>query len=160
VNVTGVNIDVAAGRSGIAWQSQTASVAFTYEQNGGRTVWLENVFSIAFKLEFIGQYSLGGVAVEDASGDPYIGDIWPALAPFITNGQPELLQPNPDDLIPAWQVSGGTMEGGQKGVLKWGTPAEPGSYTITLTLSDGVSYFENIIAVEVQARPAASSGTG
>lgn len=152
VDVVADNINRSAGRSGIAWQPETATVAFTYELRGGRTVWLENFYSVGFKLEFIPRFKLGGVAVEDASSNVLLGNIWTALVPFISSGQPLLLQPNPADLSPQWKVSKGNQESGQKGVLKWSTPAEPGTYTIMLTLSDGVSLFENELAVNVQAR--------
>jgi hypothetical protein len=166
VQVVGININQAAGRSGISWQPQTATVAFAYEQNGGRTVWLENFYSIGFKLELISQYNLGGVAVEDASNDSYLGNIWTAVVPFVTTGQPILLQPDPEDLVPKWKVSAGSMESGRKGALTWTTPPEPGTYTISLTLSDGVARFENEISVTVQPRqnasgtPTAAPGTG
>lgn len=152
VNLAAVNIDKTENRSGITWQVETACVAFSYELNGGRTIWIENVFSVGFKLELIPRYHLGGVAVEDASSNILLGDIWTAIVPFVTSGQPLLMQPNPTDLKPTWDVSAGTKEGGERGVLKWSTPAEPGTYTVTLTLSDGVSRFENQIPVTVQAK--------
>jgi spore germination protein YaaH len=152
VDVVAVNIDTTKGRSGITWSPETASVSYTYEQGGGRTVWVENTFSVGFKLEFIARFKLGGVAIEDASGNTNLADTWPALIPFISTGQPLLVQPNPGDLVPKWKVSKGTQEGGDRGVLKWATPSEPGTYTITLSVSDGVSLFENEISWSVQAK--------
>ncbi len=152
VDVVGVNIDKGENLSGITWQPETATVAFTYKLNGGRTVWIENFFSIGFKLEFISRYKLGGVAVEDASNNEYLGNIWPALTPFIGSGQPILMQPNPGDLVPKWTASKGTLDGGQRGSVKWTTPSDPGNYTIDLTLSDGVSLFQNEISVNVQPK--------
>jgi len=150
VDVVATNIDRTQGRSGVTWDPQVASVAFTYDLNGGRTVWIENVFSIGFKLELIPRFGLGGVAIEDASANQLLGDIWPAIAPFVASGQPVLIQPNPDDLVPTWTVTDGVAEGGQKGVLTWSTPAKAGTYTITLGLSDGVARFENEIQVNVE----------
>lgn len=158
VEIVGTNIDREENLSGIVWQAETATVAFTYKSGTPRTVWIENFFSVGFKLELVPRFKLGGVAVENASDDVYLGNIWAALVPFISSGQPILMQPNPADLLPRWTVSKGTIEGGeragQKGRIKWSTPAEPGTYTIKLTLSDGSYYFENEVAVTVQPREA------
>jgi Glycosyl hydrolases family 18 len=164
VSIVGVNVNKEDGRSGVTWDTASATVAFTYENNGGRTVWLENFFSIGFKLEFISQYKLGGVGIEDASKNTYLGNIWTALVPFITSGQPVLMQPNSNDLQPAWNASKGTIQDSTKGAIKWNTPADAGTYTVTLTLSDGVSKFQSEIPANVQAKdtktPAASPTAG
>jgi hypothetical protein len=156
VDVVGTNINKSENLSGILWSSDTASVAFTYKQasgGGSRTVWIENFFSIGFKLEFISRFKLGGVAIEDASDNPFLGNIWPALVPYITTGQPILMQPNKEDLQPVWKVSenGGTIDDLGKGVARWATPATPGTYALTLTVSDGVALFANEVSVNVKA---------
>ncbi|MGE5596503.1 MAG: glycosyl hydrolase family 18 protein [Hyphomicrobiales bacterium] len=157
VDVVGVNIDRSENLTGISWSPEAASVFFTYKQGSGRTVYLENFFSIGFKLELIPQFKLGGVAIEDASANRFLGDIWTALNPFITSGQPILMQPNPEDLKPQWSVSKGETDRGDRGILTWTTPSEPGRYTVTLTLSDGVARFQNAIPVEVQAKETAGA---
>jgi spore germination protein YaaH len=157
VDVVATNIDRTQGRSGVIWDPQVACVAFTYDLNGGRTVWIENVFSVGFKLELIPRYGLGGVAVEDASNSEFLGNIWPAIEPFVANGQPVLLQPNPADLAPEWQVSDGQAEGGDRGVLSWLTPSRAGTYAITLALSDGVVVLENVIEVNVTDQAAGTA---
>jgi len=169
VLIVATNIDKDENLSGILWDPRTASVGFTYKADGPRTVWIENFFSIGFKLEYIYRYKLGGVAVEDASDNVYLGNIWNALVPFIASGQPVLMQPNPADLVPFWKPpEKGSYDGGeragQRGSVRWATPSEPGTYTISLRLSDGVNLFENEITVTVQPRedraPAASSTPG
>lgn len=161
VNIVGANIDRTENLTGIKWDTDAACVAFTYKANGGRTVWIENVFSVGFKLELVSKYNLGGFAVEDASDNVYLANIWPALIPFITSGQPVLLQPNGGDLVPKWKVSGGRLEEGApgRGVVKWLTPAEAGTYTVSLTLSDGVAFFENEVPIEVRPRTTTTTPT-
>jgi len=160
VTVAGTNIDREEALTGVRWSPETATVAFSYKQAtgaGSRTIYMENVFSVGFKLELIPTYKLGGVAIEDASNNDFLGNIWPALIPFITTGQPVLLSPNGEDLKPKWSASDGTVEDTGKGSANWFTPQTPGTYTISLTLSDGVALFENSVQVNVKART--STGT-
>ena len=162
IEVAGTNIDKDEGLPGIRWSPETATVAFSYKQPqgaGSRTIYVENFFSIGFKLELITANKLGGVAIEDGSGNEFLGNIWTALVPFITSGQPILMQPNPQDLAPRWSVSEnqGTIEDTTRGSARWSTPAAPGTYTISLTLSDGVSLFENGIQISVKAKPTTST---
>lgn len=152
VQIAATNINKIDGRTGVSWDENSATVAFTYEQNGGRTVYLENFFSIGFKLAYIPQFKLGGVAIEDASAGEFLGNIWTAIVPYITSGQPTLMQPNHDDLKPQWKLQKGAFDDSGKGSGTWTTPAEAGTYTITLTLSDGVSHFQREIAANVQAK--------
>ena len=156
VDVVAVNVDRTENLTGMQWDAQTATVGFTYKFNSQRVIWIENYFSIGFKLEYVGQFKLGGIAIEDASNDPYLGNIWPALNIYISSGQPELLRPNSDDLLPRWEVSGGEKQGGeragQNGVLNWFTPAQPGTHTVKLLLSDGVAQFESSVSVNIQPR--------
>jgi spore germination protein YaaH len=160
VDIVAFNLDRSEGLSGLLWDTNTATVAFTYKDDGGRTVWLENFFSIGFKLEFVPTYGLGGVAIEDASDDQFLGNIWTALVPYLRTGQPILMRPNPADLEPRWSASDGTLEGGQSGVVRWTAPAVPGSYTVNLVLSDGVFLFDSEIKLNVKERDEGATTSG
>ncbi|MXW24854.1 MAG: hypothetical protein F4Z77_00915 [Dehalococcoidia bacterium] len=151
IQVVAVNIDRDEGLSGLRWQPETATVAFTYKLNGGRTVWIENMFSAGFKLEFVSVYGLGGLAVEDSSVNVFLGNIWTAVEPFVASGQAVLLQPDQDQLLPRWEVTAGNLVGGERGLVTWQTPLEAGSYTVTLTLSDGVERFESRIVLFLES---------
>ena len=146
------NLDQTEGLSGMLWDESTATVAFTYRDDGGRTVWLENQYSAGFKLEFVTAYNLGGFAVDDASDDEMHGNLWPALVDFIQTGEPDLARPDSDTLSPQWEVTGGSIEGGQRGVARWTTPSEPGTYTVELRVSDGVFTFQSQTEVTVEQR--------
>jgi spore germination protein YaaH len=163
VEIVGVNIDKTDNLTGVVWDPVTACVAFTYRSNGARTVWIENFFSVGFKLELIPRFGLGGVAIEDASDDINLGNIWTAVVPFVATGQPVLLQPNSTDLIPKWTATKGTIEGGPqgpKGSVTWVTPAEAGTYKVTLQLSDGVALFESELPANVQPRERTPAPSG
>jgi hypothetical protein len=158
VEIVGFNIDQNEELTGLIWSANTATVAFNYKLDGARTVWLENVFSVGFKLEFATEWGLGGIAVEKASSDPFLGNIWPAIQPYVVSGQPLLLQPNASDLQPVWSAEEGLLEGGQRGVVRWTAPAEPGAYTVNLSLSDGVVTFESEIRLAVEQREDSGDG--
>ena len=158
VEIVGFNIDQNEDLTGLIWSANTATVAFTYKLEGNRTVWIENAFSVGFKLEFATEWGLGGIAIEKASNDPFLGNIWPAIAPYVETGQPLLLQPNATDLQPRWSAEEGLLEGGQRGVVRWTAPAEPGAYTVRLSLSDGVVTFESGIRLAVEEREESGGG--
>lgn len=160
VQVAGVNIDASENLPGVRWDPNTATVAFTHKPGGdSRTVWIENVYSVGFKLEFVTTFGLGGVAVEDASDNVFLGDIWPALVTFVEAGGPRLVQPNAEDLRPRWSAEAGTLSGGESGVVTWHAPSTPGTYRVFLALSDGVYLFQSEIAIVVQTPAAADAAS-
>ncbi len=139
VTITGGNIYQDGGASGIQWDEEAAAVAFTYPGLGGaRTVWMENAFSVAFKLNLAARFRLGGIAVEDVSANPGAADIWPVLQEFLDTGKVSLVKPNGTLLVPQWEADRGSMEGGADGAVVWTAPMEPDTYHITLIVSDGL----------------------
>lgn len=145
VGIVAPNINRDSGAFPPAWNEETATVTFTYSS---RTVWLENAFSMPFKLELVERFRLGGFAVEDASNNQSLGSFWPELIDYAATGEPVLLQPNPESLTPVWEAAAGELEGVQGEVI-WNTPITPGAYEITLTLSDGVAQFSRTTSFEV-----------
>lgn len=154
VNLVAANLDQTGGGSGMAWDPSAASVSFAYKVGDAtHVVWIANQFSEAFKLQYVQQFHLGGVAVDDASGDAAIGDLWPAIAAFSAKGAPVLQQPNPELLMPVWMVDGKPLDAGGKTSATWQAPAQPGTHTISLIVSDGVIRVLGTVAVALQAGP-------
>jgi hypothetical protein len=138
MSLIAANLDHSAGGSGLVWDSSTASVSFAFKVGDAtHLIWIQNQFSEGFKLEYAQIYRLGGVAVDDASNDPAIADLWPAITQFMVSGSPALQQPNPQLLVPSWQADGKPLQSDGKTVLSWQTPPEAGPHTISLTVSDG-----------------------
>jgi spore germination protein YaaH len=140
VDVKATNIDTADGASGISWDSQAEAVSFVYPGLGGaRTVWLENAFSIAFKLQMVQSFNLGGIAIEDVSDSVGGADIWPVIGDFLDSGKASLAKPNGSLLVPQWEADGGQLQSKATGAVTWVAPDQPGQYHLTLIISDGVA---------------------
>ena len=151
VVVKGENIDKADGASGIGWDDEAAAVSFTYPGLGGaRTVWVENAFSIAFKLDLVDRFGLGGIAIEDVSDSVGAGDIWSVISEFLDTGQVSLVKPNGSLFVPSWQADGGSLESDEEGSVTWVAPEEPGTYTVTMLVSDGLTRIGQRVALTVQ----------
>ncbi len=158
VSVSAENINREGG-SGPAWTPQGA-VSFSYKaQDGQRTVWIENVYSVGFKLEIVELYHLGGVAVDDASANPQITNIWPAIQQYQSSGAPLLEQPNPQALRPSWLVDGKPLaDAGNRAVITWTAPDTPGQHTLSVIVSDGTMRVMDSTPVDVRAGTPGGAG--
>lgn len=143
-----------AGTSGLTWDAVAATVSFTYRSGDTpRTVWIENVYSAAFKAELARLWGLGGIAIDDASASEALAPIWGAVAPLVENTELPLLQPNSGLLRPEWQVDGRPLQAGRP-VVTWRTPAETGNPTVTLIVSEGTLRVQS--SQRVTLRPAST----
>ena len=151
VTIVGPNIYQEEGASGLFWDDEALAVTFSYPGEGGaRTVWIENGFSVAFKLDLVRRFQLGGVAVEDVSLSAAGPNIWAPIQELAESGKVTLVKPNGSLLKPYWEASEGTLDGGAKGAVVWTAPA-PGTYDVTLVVSDGVVRVGQRLSLEVKA---------
>ena len=152
VRALGQNLAPDTGASGLSWDDTARAVVFRYTGRGGeRTVWLANAFSEAFKLELARRYQLGGVAVDDVSRETEDANIWPAVLQYAQADEVDLVKPNGDLLQPRWTVSDGALESDTGASVTWRAPAKPGTYVLTLIVSDGVMRVGQQLQVPVQA---------
>ena len=151
VSVAGVNIDHDAGNTGLLWDDRARAVSFAYAGRGGpRTVWIENRYSAAFRLDLASRYSLGGVAVAAAHEDDRLPRLWDTIIEFVEDGTVGLELPYGPYLQPQWMASDGLIEGsGDGGVVVWRAPQRSGTYDITIVVSDGVVFVGQQIALRV-----------
>jgi hypothetical protein len=112
--------------------------------------WIENSFSFGFRLQLAARFELGGVAIEDASTGPGAADVWPALLESTSMGRPQLVRPNGELFVPQWEADGGEfLEGGDASVV-WKAPETPGTYHITLIVSDGMTRVGQRLTITVK----------
>jgi len=151
VTVVGPNIYEEEGASGLYWDEEALAVTFSYPGEGGaRTVWIENSFSVAFKMDLVRRFQLGGVAVDDVSLSAAGPDIWRPIQELADSGNVTLVRPNGSLLKPHWEASGGALDGQANGAVVWTAPAS-GSYDVTLVVSDGVVRVGQRLLLEVKA---------
>ena len=153
VHISAVNIDQEFGASGLHWSDDVRSVIFTFGQEpSSTTVFVENAFSAAFKLELVQAFRLGGVAIADASAEADVANVWPAVKALVDTGAPLLARPDPDVLAPSWLAPDGGDIDASNGSALW-RPAEAGQFNIELLVSDGVQRFGRRLNLEVQEEP-------
>ncbi|MSQ42201.1 MAG: hypothetical protein EXR65_04105 [Dehalococcoidia bacterium] len=160
VSLAGVNIESASGSGGLRWDDRARSV--TFEATGGRTVWIENRFSAAFRLDLAVRYVLGGVAVAGAAQDDALPATWETVGSFISNGTVQLELPYGPYLEPRWLASDGVIENFGRGAAVWRAPQQAGTFDVTLIISDGVAFFGQRLSLGVGGggEPAAPGPTG
>lgn len=173
VTLSGVNLDRGSGNSGLHWDDTALAVTFSYaDRLGPHTVWIENSFSLGFRLELIDRYGLGGVVIAEAQRDEQLPDVWATVSAFLESGAYELVRPYGPYLVPCWRASDGVVLGFEEGCwtpgltesgsVTWRAPAGIGVFDVTLVVSDGTTFVGQQLAVRVaepgepEARPTAA----
>ncbi len=153
VKLVAVNIDEGERGAPPRWNDEMASVIFSVGGRQPATVYLENSFSLGFKLEIAQAYALGGISIADASSEADVYNIWSEVNDLVQSGTVRLIRPNNEALTPRWQSpDGGDIQGtGTKAA--WQAPSERGKYAIELVVSDGVERFGRRLTVEVTSGP-------
>ena len=152
VKVVAVNLAQSEGATALRWSDEAAAVSFSYQAPDRRTVFIENVFSVRFKLEIVQTYALGGIAVSDAAARTDVANIWPAVNELIETGTIALVRPNGDALTPQWEApDGGKLDATAGLSVIWRAEKE-GSYKLRILISDGDRRFGRELTVEVKAK--------
>jgi hypothetical protein len=139
VQLVAANVSEAEGASGLHWDDAARSVTFSYPGRGGkRTVWISNAFSAAFRLELARRYELGGIVVDDVSVEGGGADVWSPIQQVSDTGELTLSRPNGELFAPVWSSAEGTISPAVGDAVTWVAPPAPGTYTVTLIVSDGV----------------------
>lgn len=153
VKVVAVNLAQSEGSTDLAWSDDAAALTFSYGTPDRHTIYVENVFSVGFKLELAQAWGLGGIAVSDASAATDTANIWPAVNMLVDTGTATLLRPNGDALVPRWEApDGGNLDAAAGPSVIWRAD-EARSYVLRMLISDGDVRFGREITVDVKAKP-------
>jgi hypothetical protein len=152
------NLSPEDGASGMAWDETARAVTFSYPGRGGkRTVWLANSFSAAFRLELAQRYGISGIAVSSVAVEDGGADIWAPIRELADTGTLVLSKPNGDLFAPTWSAAAGNLRASSGGSVTWTAPAAPGTYEVTLIVSDGVVRAGQRFSLEVIEPPASAA---
>jgi spore germination protein YaaH len=137
-----VNFTLAALQqsTGIQFDSASGTYWFAYAGPDGqqRTVWVENAASIARKLQYVAEYNLRGVAVQNLLGEENDTQIWEVIRKFLNL----VIPPVESQFTVVWQVespSGDVLAQGNTALTDpsyaWTAPEEGGEYVIAAAIS-------------------------
>ncbi len=150
VKLVAKNLDEGEGASPLRWSEEAAAVSFALGGTERKRIFIENSFSVGFKLELVQAYGLGGLAVADASSQSDVANIWPTVNDLARSATVSLKRPNDTTLLPVWQApDGGDLGAGAGTSATWVAP-NVGTYNIVLVVSDGERRFGRKLAVEVK----------
>jgi hypothetical protein len=155
VKLVARNLDEGEGASPMRWSDDAAAISYAIGGTERRRVFIENKFSVAFKLELVQAYGLGGVAVSDASAQSDVANIWPTVNDFVQSNTVTLVRPNDSMLLPSWRAEAGDVGAGTGTTATWVAPGQ-GTYSITLVVSDGDHRFGRLLPIEVKEGEEAS----
>ena len=131
--------------TGIQFDPSSGTYWFAYVGHDGQqhTVWLESAASIARKLQYVAEYNLRGVAVQNLLGEENDGQIWEVIRKFLNL----VIPPVESQFTVVWKVenpSGELLSQGSTELTNphyaWTAPEEGGEYVIAAAISsDGGS---------------------
>ncbi len=156
VKLVARNLDPEEGASPLRWDEDAAALSFASGGTERKRIFIENGFSVAFKLELVQAYGLGGLAVTDASAQSDVANIWPTVNELLSSATISLLRPNESTLLPAWQAPDGGDVGAGAGTTATWIPRKIGPHNLILIVSDGQRRFGRKLVVEVRKGTEAS----
>ena len=133
----------------LRWDNDGTVVSFALGGAERHRIFIENSYSVSFKLEMVQAYRLGGVAVADASAGSDVANVWGVINGLVQSATVSLARPNDTTLQPSWQApDGGDIGAGTGTSATWVAP-QAGKYNIILVVSDGEHRFGRKLPLEV-----------
>jgi hypothetical protein len=150
ITVVARNLDQGEGASPLVWDPDALTVTFALGGTERRRIYIENSYSVGFKLELVQAYALGGVAIADGSGQSDVANIWPKVHELVSAATVNLRRPNDGMLDPVWQApDGGDLRGDPGATAVTFIPRAAGPLRVVLVVSDGDRRFGRALTIEV-----------
>jgi hypothetical protein len=150
VKLVAKNLDESEGATALRWDEDALAVSFSLGGTDHERIYIENSYSVGFKLELVQAYALGGLVVADGSGTSDVADIWPKVRELIDSATLTLRRPNDAMLQAAWQApDGGTLQADPGATAATWTPQTEGEQRVVLVVSDGDRRFGQAVKIQV-----------
>ncbi|HVP04336.1 MAG TPA: glycosyl hydrolase family 18 protein [Dehalococcoidia bacterium] len=160
VDLVAKNLDQGEGASTLAWSDDALAVSFSLGGTEHNRIYIENSYSVGFKLELVQAYALGGLIVADGSGTSDVANIWPKVRELIDSATVTLRRPNDKMLQAVWQApDGGTLNAPDGSTTATWTPQNAGDQRVILVVSDGDRRFGQAVTVGVGQGEATTTPT-
>jgi spore germination protein YaaH len=126
--------------TGIQFDANSGTYWFAYVDSNGQqhTVWIENAASVARKLQYVAEYNMRGVAVQNLLGEENDSQIWEVIRKFINL----VIPPIESKYAVVWTVenaTGGVVSQDKTALTNpnyaWTAPQEGGQFVIAAAIS-------------------------
>jgi len=149
VKLVAKNQDESEGATPMTWDNDALTVSFALGGTERKRVYIENSYSVSFKLELVQAYALGGVAVADGSAQSDVANIWPTVKSLVESATVSLVKPNDSMLKVAWESDDNNISADAGATSATWIPRAAGEIKVRLIASDGERRFAQELKVNV-----------
>jgi hypothetical protein len=149
VRLVAKNQDESEGATPMTWDTSALTVSFALGGTERRRIYIENSYSVSFKLELVQAYALGGVSVADGSAQSDVSNIWPTVKALVDSATVTLIRPNDAMLKVAWESDDANISADAGATGATWIPRAAGEVKIRLIASDGERRFAQELTASV-----------
>ncbi len=150
VEVVAQNLDAGEGATAMRWDEDALAVSFSLGGTQHDRIYIENAYSVGFKLELVQAYALGGLVVADGSGSSDVANVWPKVRELVDSATVILRRPNDQMLQSLWQApDGGDLQADAGATTARWIPRTEGEQRVVLVVSDGERRFGQAMKIQV-----------
>lgn len=149
VKLVAKNQDESEGATAMSWDNDALTVSFALGGTERKRIYIENSYSVSFKLELVQAYALGGVSVADGSAQSDVANIWPTVKSLVDSATVSLVKPNDSMLKVAWESDDNNISADAGTTSATWVPRAEGEVKIRLIASDGERRFAQELKASV-----------
>jgi hypothetical protein len=149
VKLVAKNQDESEGATPMTWDNDALTVSFALGGTERKRIYIENSYSVSFKLELVQAYALGGMTVADGSAQSDVANIWPTVKSLVDSATVSLVKPNDSMLKVGWESDDNNISADAGTTSATWIPRAQGEVKIRLIASDGERRFAQELKANV-----------